>query len=168
MPAQRACKNLVVGWCRSFRRRIADKNEGIAGVAGVEFAFLATTLVLLAISALEFGIGFYRKMQVYDAAQAGAQYVIKNGYTSSSSVTSAVTSATANSGITASPAPSQSCGCPATSGITATTCGNSCADGTLAATYVTVSASGTYTPILGYPGLLSSYTFTSAATVRIK
>ena len=155
--------------CRhSLVRMIVDRREGTEGVAGVEFAFFATALILLTVSALEFGMGFYRKMQVYDAAQAGAQYVIKNGYTSSSSVTSAVTSATANSEITASPAPSQSCGCPAASGITATTCGNSCADGTLAATYVTVSASGTYTPILSYPGLLSSYTFTSAATVRIK
>jgi Flp pilus assembly protein TadG len=65
---------------RSFSRMIAGRNEGIAGVAGVEFAFFATILTLLAVSALEFGMGFYRKMQVYDAAQAGAAYVIKNGY----------------------------------------------------------------------------------------
>ena len=117
---------------------------------------------------MEFGMGFYRKMQVYDAAQAGAQYVIKKGYTSATSVSSAVTSATANTAITATPAPSQSCGCPTTSGITSATCGNACADGTLAATYVTVSAQGTYTPIFHYPGLSDSYTFTAQTIVRIK
>ena len=96
-------------------------------------------------------------------AQAGAQYVIKNGYVASS-VSTAVTSATAFLGITASPAPSQSCGCPTTSGITAATCGNSCADGTLAATYVTVYAQGTYTPMFSYPGLPSGFTYQLQST----
>jgi Flp pilus assembly protein TadG len=48
---------------------VVDRNEG---VAGVEFALCAITLALMAVAALEFGMGFYRKMQVYDAAQAGA------------------------------------------------------------------------------------------------
>jgi len=64
--------------------------------------------------------------------------------------------------------PIATCGCPTTSGITSTTCGNACADGTLAATYVTVSAQGTYTPIFHYPGLSDSYTFTAQTIVRIK
>src|SRR2546423_2943610 len=93
---------MSIRWARSFLRMIAGRKEGIAGVAGVEFAFFATLLTLLTVSALEFGMAFYRKMQVYDAAQAGAQYVIKNGYVASS-VSTAVTSATAFSSITASP-----------------------------------------------------------------
>jgi len=144
---------------------VVDRTEGLAGV---EFALLSVVLICMAGGALELGMGFYRKMQVYDAAQAGAQYVIKNGFASSTTVATAVTSATANSAITATPAPSQSCGCPTTSGITSATCGNACADGTLAATYVTVSAQGTYTPIFHYPGLSDSYTFTAQTIVRIK
>jgi Flp pilus assembly protein TadG len=157
----------LLQWPRSFVRMIRRSNDGIAGVAGVEFALFAMILLLLAVSALEFGMGFYRKMQVYDAAQAGAAYVIKNGFVASS-IATAVTSATTNSGITATPAASQACGCPTSSGITAATCGASCTDGTLAATYVTVSAQGSYTPIFSYPGLPSSFTFTSSAIVRIK
>src|SRR5947208_16659892 len=109
---------MSVRWGRSFLRMIAGRNEGIAGVAGVEFAFFATLLTLLTVSALEFGMAFYRKVQVYDAAQAGAEYVIKNGYVASSVLT-AVTSASAFLLVTASPAPSQSGGSPTTSGITA-------------------------------------------------
>ena len=167
MWTERFDAKMSVRWGRSFLRMIAGRNGGIAGVAGVEFAFFATLLTLLTVSALEFGMAFYRKMQVYDAAQAGAQYVIKNGYVASS-VSTAVTSATAFSGISTSPAASQSCGCPTTSAITSATCGNSCADGTLAATYVTVSAQGTYTPMFSYPGLPSTFTLTAQSIVRIK
>ena len=161
-------RTVTARWWRSFMRMIVDGNEGIAGVAGIEFALLAMTLTVLAVSAMEFGMGFYRKMQVYDAAQAGAQYVIKNGFGSTTSVTSAVTSATAYSDITATPAPVQSCGCPTVSGIASAQCGTACTDGTLPATYVTVSAQATYTPMFNYPGLPATFNFTANSIVRIK
>jgi len=165
MDKLRRTDNLAARWWRSIVRMVVDRNEG---VAGVEFALLFVVLVVLTAGALELGMGFYRKMQVYDAAQAGAQYVIKKGYTSADSVSSAVTSATAFSGITASSA--QSCGCPTTSGITSATCGNACADGTLAATYITVTAQYTHTPIMNLTslGLPASILFTANSKVRIK
>ena len=70
MDKLRRADNLAARWWRSIVRMVVDRNEG---VAGVEFALFATTLALLTVSTLEFGMGFYRKMQVYDAAQAGAQ-----------------------------------------------------------------------------------------------
>ena len=165
MGKLRRTDNLAARWWRSIVRMVVDRTEGLAGV---EFALLSVVLICMAGGALELGMGFYRKMQVYDASQAGAQYVIKKGYSSADSVSSAVTSATALSGITASSA--QSCGCPTTSGITSATCGNACADGTLAATYVTVTAQYTHTPIMNLTslGLPASILFTANSKVRIK
>ena len=123
---------------------------------------------LLLVFAIDLGVGFYRKMQVENAAQAGAQYAAVNGF-NASAVSSAVLSATNFSGITASPAPSQFCGCPSSTGVTiAASCSSACSGGSAAGTYVAVSAQGTYSPLFSYPGIPSSYNFTAQATVRVQ
>src|SRR5205823_379771 len=114
------------------------------------------------------GLAVYSEMEVQNAAQAGTQYAAVHGY-NSDSVTTAVTSATTIHGLSASPAPSKFCGCPSTTGGIATaTCGTNCASGAAAGTYVTASATATYTTIVAYPGVPSSYTFASTSTVRIQ
>jgi Flp pilus assembly protein TadG len=52
--------------------------RGRAGAAAVEMAFVAPILVLLAAGMIDFGVGIYDKMQVEDAAQAGATYAQLN------------------------------------------------------------------------------------------
>jgi len=55
------------------------------------------------------------------------------------------TGGSAQSSITATPAPSESCGCPnASAGITAATCNAACAGGGTAGTYVAVNAQASY------------------------
>ncbi len=137
------------------------------GLSGIEFAIIAPVLILSFIATADFGLAIYAKMEVENAAQAGTEYAAVNGYTSSS-VSSAVTSATNLSGLSASPAPSQFCGCPSTSGVTTATCNTNCASGAAAGTYVSASAQATYSTIISYPGIPSSYTFSSTSTVRIK
>ena len=149
------------------RKLVAFAHDNDEGLSGIEFAIIAPVLILSFIATADFGLAIYAKMEVENAAQAGTEYAARNGYTSSS-VTSAVTSATNLSGLSATPAPSQFCGCPTTSGVTTATCNTNCASGAVAGTYVSASAQATYSTIISYPGIPSSYTFSSTSTVRIK
>jgi Flp pilus assembly protein TadG len=137
------------------------------GNAALEMALIGPLLVVLMIGAADYGAAVYQKMQVQHAAQAGAEYALRNGFVSTS-IVSAVTAATNLAGVSATPAPAQSCGCASGTTITAATCGASCPAGGTAGVYVTVSAQGTYTTILPYPGIPSSFTFNAASTVRIQ
>jgi Flp pilus assembly protein TadG len=146
--------------------RFAGGADGVRGALSIEFAVIAPTLVLMLIGVLDLGMGIYRKMQVQNAAQAGAAYAVLHGFTSSS-IESAVTSAT-SFGVSASPAPSEFCGCASSGGVTAATCGSTCSGGSSPGTYVTVSAQGTYTTLLPYPGIPNSYTLSAQSTVRLQ
>ena len=137
------------------------------GVSSVEFAVAAPLLITILTLLVDFGIGFYQKMEVEDAAQAGAHYALLHGW-SSTSIENAVTNATTLSGVSASPAPSQACGCPSGSAITAADCTATCASGKSAGTYVTVIAQATYTPLFTYPLFGSSVTLTAQSVVRIQ
>lgn len=145
--------------CRLRRHR--------GGNAAIELSMIAPLLVTMMVGIADYGMAIYRDMQVQHAAQAGAEYAIKNGF-NASSITTAVTSATAMSGIAASPAPAQSCGCASGTTITTATCGSACTGGANAGVYVTVSAQGTYTTIVPYPGIANSFTLNAASTVRIQ
>ncbi len=142
--------------------------RGTSAAAGIEFAIIVPFLLLGFIGAVDLGIGVYRNMQVHDAAQAGAQYAVANGF-NPASIQTAVLNATSYSAISASPAPQQFCGCATTTGITNTSCGSSCASGAPAGTYVSVAASATYHPTLFSSGLFpNSFALSARSTVRIK
>ena len=157
--------------------------DGMAGVAMLEFAIFAPMLVIFIVFLLDFGFYTFRQMEVQHAAQAGAEYVITLGGFppncpgTSCPISTAVAedSSDPHFAITATPAPSQFCGCPSSSGVTqlstgACTSSNTCSAGP--GTYVTVSAQGTYTPLV--PPIngsvffgSSSYTLSASATVRV-
>ena len=141
--------------------------RSISGVSSVEFALAAPMLATILALLVDFGVGFYEKMQVNDAAQAGAQYAIEHGW-DSTAISNAVTGATTLSGVSASPAPAQSCGCPSTSGLTTVTCGTTCTGGLTAGTYVTVSAQVSYSPLMSSPILGSTITLTAQSIARIQ
>jgi len=146
-------------WHRLWRRE--------EGVSAIEFAVVGGSLSLLLLGVLDFGIGFWEKIQVGDAAQAGAQYAARNGY-DSARIQTAVTSSTTLSGVQASPAPSETCGCPnASSGVTTAVCSTTCSDGETAGTYVTVNAQVSYRTIFAWPGVSNPMTLASSVTVRI-
>ncbi len=145
-------------WRRLLRQR--------GGNAAIEMSLMAAPLVLLAIGTADYGYAIYDQMEVQNAAQAGAEYARKHGF-SASGITSAVTAATPLT-VSATPAPAESCGCPSGTSLTPATCGTSCASGLTAGTYVTVSAQATYTTLVPYPGIANSFTLAAASTVRIK
>jgi Flp pilus assembly protein TadG len=49
------------------------------GVAAVEFALLMPILALFFVFVVDLGLGFYRTMQVQNAAAMGAQYAAVHG-----------------------------------------------------------------------------------------
>ena len=72
----------------SSLNRLARRLKGVftncRGVSAVEFALAVPLLVTILSLLVDFGIGFYEKMQVEDAAQAGAQYALLHGWNSDS------------------------------------------------------------------------------------
>jgi Flp pilus assembly protein TadG len=149
---------------RRFFTRAADDTSG---VAAVELSIIAPLLTLMMISVTDIGLGVYRKMQVEDAAQVGAQYAMRNGF-DANAISNAVASATNSSAITASPAPVKFCGCATSSGVSTVSCGATCPGGAVAATYTTVSAQATYSTILNYQVVPQNYNFSAQSTVRLQ
>lgn len=141
--------------------------EAISGVAAIEFAFVGVLLAGVVVPVIDLGTGIYRKVQVQNSAQAGAQYAVLKGF-SAQSISTAVTSTTRYAGVSANPAPTQFCGCPTSAGISNVSCNSTCSGGMTAGTYVTVSAKSTYVPLFAYPSLPSQFTLAAKSTVRIQ
>jgi len=150
---------------RAMTRKHFAKADG--GAAAIEFAIMGAALCLLVVATGDLGMGFYSYMQVQNSAQAGAEYAAVHGY-NSSAISTAVTSATSITGLTASPAPAKFCGCPAGNAVTTVTCSTICADGMTAGTYVSASATRTYSTLISYPMFPATYQQTSTSTVRIQ
>lgn len=138
-----------------------------AGNAAIEFSLALPLLATLLVGTVDYGLAIVEQMQVQHAAQSGAQSAMLHGF-DANAITTAVTSATAQTGISAVPAPSQSCGCPDGGTITTITCGSACPDGDTAGTYVSVSAQAVYTTLMPYPGIPPSFTLTARSVVRVQ
>jgi len=147
--------------------RLAGLTSAKGGSAALEFALATPLLVALLVPVADLGLAFAQQIQVQQAAQAGAQYALLHGW-NSSAISNAVTAATNLPGISAAPAPTESCGCPTGTTISAATCASTCANGETAGTYVFVNAQSAYTPVLPYSVLGSGVTLTAQATVRVQ
>jgi Flp pilus assembly pilin Flp len=137
------------------------------GAAAIEFGIMIPLLSLMVVSVMDIGLAVYRKMQVENAAQAGAQYAITRGF-DASGVSSAVTSATNSTVVVPSPEPVQFCGCPTSAGVSPVSCGALCEGGAKAGTYVKVSAQATYYTLINYQMVDSTYTLTAQSTARLQ
>ncbi len=147
--------------------RLAFLARAERGNAAIEFALASPILLGLLTPVADLGIAFTQQIQVQQAAQAGAQYALLHGF-SSSAISNAVTAATNLPGVSAAPAPTQSCGCPTGTTIAAATCASTCTNGETAGTYVFVNAQSSYNPVLPYSVLPSGTTLTAQATVRVQ
>jgi Flp pilus assembly protein TadG len=121
----------------------------------------------MTLTTVDLGLGFYRKMQVQNAAQAGAQYAALRGF-DQTNISNAIAAATSSSTISALPAPVQFCGCPSGSGISALDCGSTCPSGSSPGTYVTASAQSTYYTVFSYPVIRDHVSLTAQSTLRIQ
>ena len=150
-------------WAHRFWCAVRDTS----GAAAIEFGIMIPLLSLMVVSVTDIGLAVYRKMQVENAAQAGAQYAIARGF-DTTGISNAVTGATNSSVISASPAPIQFCGCPTSTGLSAMSCGAVCSSGAVAGTYATVSAQATYQTLFNYQIVANSYTFNAQSTTRLQ
>jgi Flp pilus assembly protein TadG len=144
----------------------------IAGVAAIELAMVSPLFVWGVMGAGELGISIFRQTQVSFAAQAGADYALAHGF-NLTGVSNAITNATTyEPAITATPAPSEYCGCPTAAGVSPTSgtppCSGVKCSGVPAGTYVTASAQSQFTPIIPNPWQTDPVTLAAAATVRIQ
>ena len=133
----------------------------------VEFALIAPLLILFLVAVGDLGFAAYDLLQVQAAAEAGAQYAVRNSW-NAAAIATAVTGATGVGGVTATPAPSQLCGCPDGGRLSLTSCGNTCPSGSPAERYASVSAQLQYRTVLPYPGLPSPLTLTGQAYRRLQ
>ncbi|MEQ1499541.1 MAG: TadE/TadG family type IV pilus assembly protein [Novosphingobium sp.] len=144
-----------------------------AGAAIIELAFAAPILAVLLVGLVDLSGYISASLSVQRAARAGGEYAVMNGY-NSNGVAGAVTAASTRrstymTAIAASPAPTNWCGCPnATTGIAVQACGTKCTSGLDAGSYVTASASSTYTALFPWPGFSSGASIASASIVRVQ
>jgi Flp pilus assembly protein TadG len=162
---------------RQAIRRFLVGDDGIAGAALIEFTVFAPLLVVMSIYTMDFGLAFYTKMQVQNAAQAGVDWAIANHVFNNAGIRAAATNATNNTNINVSSGyPIEQCGCPSspssmgvnfaiyTPGTSCSSCGS-----LVGGLYVTVQTQATYNTLARY-GLFSSATrtLTAKATARIQ
>lgn len=145
-------------------RLLASKS----GSSAVEFALIAPVVGLLLLGMFDFSRLLSRKMAVDNAARAGAEYAVRFGY-DSSNIAAAITAATSVSGISATPSPTQSCGCPdAASGIAVVACGTNCPSGGSAGKYVIINAAADYNFLFPWPGVSNPFPLAASEKVRIQ
>jgi Flp pilus assembly protein TadG len=148
-----------------------------AGVAMIEFAIMVPLLSMLLIGLIEIGRFAYFSIVVGNAAHAGAQYGSYNSTTAAD--TSGMETAATNDGqnnirnITANADYVCSCWIDATgtetpSPPTHAACSQNprCTSGS-PITYVQVTTSGSYSPMMRYPGLPGTFAVSATATMRV-
>lgn len=156
---------------RRLFHKISEASRDARGASAVEFALVLPVLLGMMIPTADLGFGFYAQMRVQNAAQAGAEYAIVHGWNNGANVASiegAVTSATSLASVTASPAPTQACGCASGTSITPIDCTSVCPNGATPGSYVTVSAQSAYSPLIPYPIIGNSITLTAQSTARVQ
>jgi Flp pilus assembly protein TadG len=147
--------------------------------SAIELALILPVIAAMIVPLMDLGMAAYTKMEVQNAAQAGADYALKNAQAgfNATNIGNAVTNATGLSGVVANQpaAPSEVCHCvdvdpngvPSLDAGTAPPCTGTCTSGTMG-TYVVVNAQASYTPLFPYPTIPNSITFTSTSTVRVQ
>jgi Flp pilus assembly protein TadG len=146
------------GWGRFW----ADRQ----GVAAIELAMLAPTLLFLLMGIFDVGQMTYTAMQVRAAAHAGAQYVYANPQACTTSGISAAVAAATPLAVSASPTPSCAVTACVTNNVLVTTTGTTCPSGDPPGTYASVSAKATFTPVAPWSKLVLPTTITANSEIR--
>ena len=161
--------------------------DGIAGSALIEFTMFAPMLVVAAIYTMDFGLLLITRMEVQNAAQAGAQWAMTNRVYNPLDIEAAGKNATKILPSKITIKSYEFCGCPSLSGVTlldstpppdpcsgpaSNICSGlvSCSGGARAGNYVSVCARPTtaYQSFVAF-GLFSvSPTVQATTTVRIQ
>lgn len=136
------------------------------GYAVVEFAMIAPMFVLLTVAAFDFARVFYFAMAVTSAAHAGAQWgsLSPSNAANSSGMQNVATNHAPGMGISASASRLCRCGNGTNAPSNMLSCSASCA-GTLRV-YASVTATRSFSPIIGFPGIPATINISRTAQMR--
>jgi len=151
---------------------VATGKDSESGSAFVEIALLIPLFVTFVLYTIDFGFMTWAKMEVQNAAQAGAQFSIGEVTYDSAKISNAAKNATK---FNINVASSQFCGCPTSLSVKfcASSC-DLCNAGTCTVPtqghYVTVTASPqvAYKPLAPYGVATGTYNISAKSTVRIR
>ena len=144
------------------------------GVAALELALVAPVLLAMFGSLTDFTLALSDRMQIAGAVAGGAQYAFNQGQllagsqqsVSAADVQSKVQGGTNLPGVAvAVTGPALYCLASAT--LTADKAGTKCANGSAPGTYVIITASYPYTPMLPLYSMMASKTLSETASVRL-
>ena len=144
------------------------------GNALVEFAILGPMLLVAVAFVIDFGLAFLTKMEVRNAAMAGAEYAMTTNSYDSAAITSAAQRATKFTAINVTP--SQFCGCPISTGVRycSSACDSTCLPATCTAStqglyvQVQVDPSTPYQTVAPFSLFYGSIYVSATSTVRIR
>ena len=139
---------------------------GVAGASLVEFALVTPLFLALAFGAVDFGRAFYLAIEIAGAARAGASYGSQSPNDTTGIQTSAQNAAPDVPNLSVS-SPTYGCECADGTNYSATCSVIPTCTGGLNYVYrVNVTVSGTYTPLVRWPGIPTSMSLSSSATMR--
>jgi Flp pilus assembly protein TadG len=154
-------------------QRLARSSEGSAII---ELGFILPIVAGMIVPVVDLGMGAYNQMQLQNAVQAGAGTALTNGFNPNTITTVINANGASLAGLTIAP-PTQKCGCAKTDGTivfsttqSPPTCNPPCPTGGVGnmGTYITVSATANYVPLLTYPVIGNSVTLSAQSVVRIQ
>jgi Flp pilus assembly protein TadG len=129
----------------------------------LEVALITPVLALLMVGAVDFGRGYYVAMEVSSAAEAGALYGVQNTTDTSGMAAAATLDAKDVPGLGVN----ASYGCECSDGSNAVAnCTSTPSCPANVVKYVEVDTTATYSPILEYPGVPSSFALTGKGRMR--
>lgn len=133
------------------------------GQSLVEIAFLLPILGLLLAGVIDFGRAYYLSIEINNAALAGAEYGTQN----ETDTTGMKAAATADAHDVPGFTPTASYGCECSDGTSASvSCAKQPTCSVNAVNYVLVTTSATYTPIISWPFIPSSFALSGSAKLR--
>jgi len=154
---------------RSTKASYQPFRRGLSGERGtslLEMALLTPVLVLLLLGIIDVGRYAETAIVVANAARAGTQYGAQNFATAADStgIENTAVSDSQNVLTASQVTPYVLCGCASTS--LSTTCPATCSTGH-PLVYVQVIATGTFKPLISYPGIPSPITITGKSEMRV-
>jgi hypothetical protein len=113
-------QSLISGRTTSaIRQAIRRFRLGDDGIAIVEFTIFAPMLIIMSIYIMDFGLYFFNRLEMQNAAQAGAQWAIATGLYNASDIQVAAKNAVPAHflPIQIKVTPNEFCGCPSSTGV---------------------------------------------------
>lgn len=156
------------GVVASVLARVAEEH----GQSLVEFVLLLPVLCLLILGAIDFGRAYYVSIEVSNAALAAASYGMRNP-TNTTGITDAANNDAADISGGVNPVVTNGCECsdyPVGPQYTVAQCqatvAPTCTSPATLVNYVKVTTSATYTTLIPWPGIPSSFALSGSARMR--